>query len=164
MREILFRGKSISNSKWVYGSLIKTGDFCCILPDDDGSMWDYPYMDSDLGIIDGSAIPVEPTTVGQFINTWDRNGNKMFEGDLVNVYDRKGDAIDQIRCEALIIADSSCLINMDGFGRWFPQDTIRVEVFGNIYDNSDRLSEKAKRWLNNYYYPDYEGEPYGKWS
>lgn len=162
MRKILFRGKRIDNGEWVYGSLIKTGDYCCILPDDDGTSWDYPYLDGELGTIDGKAIPVDPETVGQFINEWDRNGRKLFEGDLVKVGGKWIKAGEEYT--ALIIADNSCLIDLDGFGRCRPQDTVQVEVVGNIYDNQELLSDKQKRWLKNYYFPDYEGEPFGKWS
>ena len=64
MREILFRGKDIINGKWITGSLVDGKHIGCWV----------------------EANPVRPETVGQFTELTDKNGVKIFEGDIV-VYD-----------------------------------------------------------------------------
>lgn len=135
MREILFRGKSERNG-WVYGSLIKTGDYCCILPDDDGSMYDYPYLDSELGTIDGYAIPVNPETVSQFTGLPDKNGKKIFEGDVVRAMMDWGPAG---MIESVVDIGFK---KYDGY-RWNYFDLDTIEIIGNIHDNPELLKEPA---------------------
>ena len=84
MREILFRGKKIYGGNWVYGSLIHRGKYCCILQSEkDIHPMDDPYLDSDLGTIDGYATPVDPVTVGQFTGILDKDSKLIFEGDIL---------------------------------------------------------------------------------
>jgi hypothetical protein len=56
MREIEFRGMT-DDKRWVYGSLIKHGRYCCILENDEDDMR-FPYLDAEIGTIDGYATPV----------------------------------------------------------------------------------------------------------
>lgn len=130
MREIIFRGKS-SYGVWVYGSLIWTGKFCCILENEDSDRYDYPYLDADLGTIDGQAIPIRFSTIGQYTGLTDKNGKKIFEGDIVRGMMDWGQA-------GMIesVVDIGFKNSVGGY-RWNYFDMDTVEVIGNVYDNPE---------------------------
>lgn len=85
MREILFRGKRTDNGKWVYGDLIDVK----FIFDKNYDGYDSPYYDDELGIIDGHLLEVIPETVGQYTGLTDKNGKKIFEGDIVLIGERR---------------------------------------------------------------------------
>lgn len=70
MREILFRGKTIKDNKWVYGYYAS---------DKDGH---YILVNYDNGI---KQHTVYENSVGQWTGKYDKNGIKMFEGDIVEI-------------------------------------------------------------------------------
>lgn len=122
MREILFRGKDFSgalNSSWIFGSLDTTENEYTIMiyPDRFGNK---------------CRIFIDPKTVGQYTGLTDKNGKKIFEGDIVKYRNSSPCKIDYI--------DSQFVMMWKNFYRNFERVyDDEIEVIGNIYDNPELL-------------------------
>ena len=73
MREIKFRGKSVDDGKWYFGSLVDNGRWKFIADIDD-----YPVH-----------MSVFPESIGQYTGVTDKNGKEVYEGDIVKVTDER---------------------------------------------------------------------------
>ena len=141
MREILFRGK-MDNGEWVEGSFCmdaceQFNGLCGI----DGFIRLY-----DKGKGKMQTYEVDRETVGQYTGLMDKNGKRIFEGDIVaqNWYD-----YDEPRDDSfgkVVFCEYDCSfsvmdVNKDGFmplGRCGSYHW-EVEVIGNIHDNPELL-------------------------
>lgn len=150
-REILFRGKRVDNGEWIYGGYAKCNNREYILPDIDlvGREWVFKN------------IEVIPETVGQFTGLTDKNGKKVFEGDIVKITynDRLTRRLEKEDYESYM--KEFCLVeqvvfykgafcskveieNMPlyrplGFDLYAKSMLKELEVIGNIYDNPELL-------------------------
>lgn len=73
MREILFRGKNIDDDKWLEGDLFQNKISSFIRATNDELYYTHEK--------------VTPETVGQYTGLTDKNGKKIFEGDIVRADD-----------------------------------------------------------------------------
>lgn len=150
MREILFRGKRKDNGEWIYGWYIKANIH-----------WHKYGVHKDwivCNAIQNGGIcnvigryAVIPETVGQYTVLTDKNGNKIFEGDIISAITldtRKeqravvcfGNFIDENNDDEYI----GFFIEFDGIKTTITQLSMeecknRIEITGNIYDNSELL-------------------------
>ena len=141
MREILFRGKRINNGEWVFGDLLNVGV-------------DYDYAIRTYGGKEhGQVNAVNETTVGQFTGLTDKNGKKIFEGDIIRFhkYRYEPDWVGVVEYENCLYVAKGTMplayekrIGEDAYYCPFEVqlsgiDKDRIVVIGNITDNRELL-------------------------
>lgn len=136
MREILYRGKRIDNKKWIEGCYAVVGEKKVIIA--------HPEMfyDENAKQCYGSEIKdIDPETVCQYIGMTDKNGRKIFEGDIIEVC-TFGFNPERFITE---VAYDKCAFrlkngrNMFYYGQSDFTKMDDAKVIGNIFDNPELL-------------------------
>jgi uncharacterized phage protein (TIGR01671 family) len=140
MREILYRGKT-EQGTWLYGFYTKGFRY----PDEE-KLHDMIYMFSvdgktnNWGFTDAKVIP---ETVGQFTGLTDKNGKKIFEGDIIKILPFHSAGL-HYEAVAIVCFDRgafSCKILDHNPASLYMYEKWRVVVIGNIHDNLELLGE-----------------------
>lgn len=147
--EILFRGQRCSDGEWVYGFYVESKySWRGHKPH---RSWIVPNAISNGGFFNIlGRYAVKDDTVGQFTGMTDKNGVKIFEGDVVDVCDYTSVYASKYRGVVKMYRGSWCveyedsILDMVAHPRLFFDDFAdrKTEVFGNIYDNPDLLNKK----------------------
>lgn len=131
-REILFRGKSIGMDIWLYGKLFNYGltapsNVPCIsvcVP----ISWKEAY----------SSYRVHPNTIGQCTGLKDKNGVKIFEGDVVIIGEKlKAKVIYYDGAFRMQSEFSPMLIDTTDMGYMMREFSVRI--IGNVHDNPELI-------------------------
>ena len=129
MREILFRGKR-SSGEWVYGSAYRSETKAIITQ----------ISESTPTMVEG--MHVLPETIGQYTGLTDKNGKKIFEGDIVKAQD---DVFGSPFCNGIvgtvIFEEAAYFIETPNIidTVYLYNECAVYKVIGNIHDNPELL-------------------------
>ena len=125
MREIEFRGKDLEN-KWRYG-------FYSPL------IW-YPSYEQTPSIKEfkGGDIQIKKDTLCQYTGLKDKNGQKIFEGDILERFGYKVEIF--FKDGSFCYTKDNEIISVNDTE--FPLEEDECEIIGNVFDNPELLKEK----------------------
>ena len=136
MREILFRAKAINRNKGYHRTKYKNGDWVygLITKLYDERFENLPAeMTNEYGV---SGIDIDHKTIGQYTGLTDKNGQKIFEGDIISCYSPFG----QNDFRNKIIGWSETFLSWMAENEPLYGDKQQTyEVVGNIHDNPELL-------------------------
>jgi len=148
MREILFRGQRVDTKEWVFGSLVKVP-----IKQDLYNTYRIYYQPFECAS-SNTYHQVFPETVGQFTGLTDKNGKKIFEGDILQKWDVDYDKcieLNYIYDEEPMNATKKDVATMGRFPvYWLRNESFGYEgddlespndweIIGNIHDNPELL-------------------------
>lgn len=149
MREILFRGKRVDNGEWIEGFYVETLDIKNedVLPPFVKkkyifTSWEESLLNNDDN---GGVYEVIPETIGQYTGLTDKNGVKIFDGDMFKPDECNEEVKSVVRYD-----DEFAKFVIDSYGFDFHIGEGSQEVFDNeisicdTYDLGDMILEQCE--------------------
>lgn len=141
MREILYRAKAINRGKGYHRTKYKNGDWVYGLIT---RLYDerFETLPAEMTNTNGiSGIEIDYKTIGQYTGLTDKNGKKIFEGDILHCVSRLDNAkmVVIFECgEYRMVLAEKFNDYIEGCG-FFAITCFEKEVVGNIHDNPELL-------------------------
>ena len=134
MREILFKAKRLDNGEWVEGSLLQTTAVSLKSFIIESSCYTFDKWDWN------ECVQVDTDTICQYTGLTDKNGNKIWENDVVEIPTENGwFIIEWSDTEAkwqMNNESDNFIVDFDNY--W----SYQVEVIGNIFDNPELIERE----------------------
>ena len=141
MTSVLYRAKRKDNFEWVEGYYVKIrkNDRLCVkdmhfIITADATVYSYEKFSDYVEII--------PETLCRLLNwaCYDafQEVTKLFQNDILAIWELHAD-VNNTEPMSIVLAVDETTVTEDGLGRWFPQDTTRIKIIGNAYDNPELL-------------------------
>ena len=132
MMEILFRGKRTINGDWVYGDFVHGNER--------KSLRDSIFVyDSETQSFNDYEI--NPSTLGQYTGLTDKNGKRIFEGDIIRKTN-KGRYPEIFTANIYTKFPAKEEVHYGPCERF--TESCEYEIIGNIHDNPELLKGKLK--------------------
>lgn len=131
MREILFRGKKVDNGEWVEGYYVY---------DESEQITEHPaayihHLNRHPCGWDLIPFEVIPETVGQYTGLTDKNGTKIFEGDILTAHFVSNRSKQHFK----VIFENGAFLFDNGSVKVPVWDIYCLKIIGNIHDNPELL-------------------------
>lgn len=147
MREILFRGKRVDNGEWISGSILSFDDGGKVILSSTAKVF---KEHGTTTICCNECYDVYPETVGQYTGLTDKNGVKIFEGDIVKEYKSKDKVKGVVKFGEYQSGINKYADDLGFYVEWTTENFLirelgywcrknMLEVIGNIHDNPELL-------------------------
>ena len=155
MREILFKAKRIDNCEWIEGfysqlpkpslgvTIITNGDLCAEDVSDyiivNGSKQHSNFSSAyPIEVVECEYYEIDPETLCQYTGLTDKNGNRIWENDIVRIENSMDEGIGNIKfCGGMWYVDGKPNNSLHDIVEY--DDVAEIEVIGNIFDNPELL-------------------------